>query len=161
LSNPSSTVVAELQEQLLARERDLDSREGSIITWEESLLVSGRALKEVSAGCDSSHAHMGATRCDYLAQVGTSSSRSERCKAHRRGLDERATLLGLQEMNLEVREEIAVEELERGLRHSDRCNLPTKLYKAHARANEIAGNRATEVEWLSRQLVQVADVLID
>jgi hypothetical protein len=49
LSNPSSTVVAELQEQLLARERELDSREGSIITWEESLLVSGRALKEVSA----------------------------------------------------------------------------------------------------------------
>jgi hypothetical protein len=64
-------------------------------------------------------------------------------------------------MNLEVHEEIAVEELERGLRHSDRCNLPAELYKAHARANEIASNRATEAEWLSRQLVRVADVLID
>jgi hypothetical protein len=67
LSNPSSTVVAELQEHLLARERELDSREGAIITWEESLLVSARALREVGARCDTSHAHMGATRRDYLA----------------------------------------------------------------------------------------------
>jgi hypothetical protein len=60
----SSTVVAELQKQLLARERELDSREGTIITWEESLLVSAHMLKEVSAGCDTSRAHMGDARRD-------------------------------------------------------------------------------------------------
>jgi hypothetical protein len=42
--------------------------------WEESLLVSAHALREVTAGCDASRAHMGAAQCDYLTQVGTSDS---------------------------------------------------------------------------------------
>jgi hypothetical protein len=52
-------VVAELQEQLPAREWELDSREGAIVMWEESLLVSARALREKSAVCDASRTHMG------------------------------------------------------------------------------------------------------
>jgi hypothetical protein len=55
-------------------------------------------------------------------------------------LDERAALLGLQEMDLEVHEVIVVEELERILRRSDRRDLPTELYKAHVQANEIVGD---------------------
>jgi hypothetical protein len=33
----ASMVAVELQEQLLFRERQLDSREGTIITWEDGL----------------------------------------------------------------------------------------------------------------------------
>jgi hypothetical protein len=36
LSVPSLEVLAELQEQLLARERQLDSHEGFVVVWEES-----------------------------------------------------------------------------------------------------------------------------
>jgi hypothetical protein len=48
-----------------------------------------------------------------------SSSQSEWHKALGRMLDEHTTLFGLQEMNLELREAILVEELERGLHPSD------------------------------------------
>jgi hypothetical protein len=64
-------------------------------------------------------------------------------------------------MDLEVHKAIMAEELERSLRCSDRCDLPAELYKAHARVNEIAVDRVTEAERLPRQLVWVADVLID
>jgi hypothetical protein len=37
-------VIVELQEQLLAQERELDSREGTIVTWEEGLIAFTRAL---------------------------------------------------------------------------------------------------------------------
>jgi hypothetical protein len=108
--------------------------------WEESLLLSASALREASAGCDTSHAHMGATRRDYLAQVGTSDSRSEWRKSLHQGLDECPTLLGLQEMDLEVHKVIVAEELECSLRHLDRSHLPIEMYRAHARANKIAGD---------------------
>jgi hypothetical protein len=64
-------------------------------------------------------------------------------------------------MDLEVREAIMAEELERGLRRSDGHDLPTELYKVRTRANKIASDRATEAEQLSRNLVWVADILID
>jgi hypothetical protein len=45
-----STVLDELQEQLLTRERELYSREGAIIAWENGLVASectlGRACME-------------------------------------------------------------------------------------------------------------------
>jgi hypothetical protein len=40
-------VATELQEQLLARERELDSREGAVATWEDGLVTSQRALERV------------------------------------------------------------------------------------------------------------------
>jgi hypothetical protein len=63
-------------------------------------------------------------------------------------------------MDVEMHEEIVVKELERGLHRSDGCDLPVKLHKAHAWANEIAGDQAAEAERLSRQLMWVASVLI-
>jgi hypothetical protein len=83
---------------------------------------------------------MGIARHDYLPQVGASSSLSEWCKALRRGLDERAALLGLQETYLEVCEVIMVVELDHDLHRSDGHNLPAELYKAHAWVNEIASD---------------------
>jgi hypothetical protein len=59
-SPPSPTVIVELQEQLLARERELDSREGAIIAWEESLMSFTRVLREVRVKRDASHARVDA-----------------------------------------------------------------------------------------------------
>jgi hypothetical protein len=126
-------VIAELQDQLLAQERELDSREGTIIMWEESLSTFARVLREACTGRDASHALGGTIRCDYLAQVSASSSQSKRHKALRRMLDERVILLGLQETDLGVREAILAEELEHGLRDPDGHDLPAELDKTRAR----------------------------
>jgi hypothetical protein len=47
-------LVAELQEHLLAQERELDSREGAIAMWEEALVAFERALGKVHMERDAS-----------------------------------------------------------------------------------------------------------
>jgi hypothetical protein len=42
--------------------------------WVESLMAFPHVLREARVGRDASCAHGGAVRCDYLAQVSTSSS---------------------------------------------------------------------------------------
>jgi hypothetical protein len=64
-------------------------------------------------------------------------------------------------MDLKVHEGIVAEELECILHHSGGHDLPMELYKARASVNKIVDDRATEVERLSRQLMQVAGILID
>jgi hypothetical protein len=56
VSSPSHAVVVELQEHLVARERELDSREGTIVAWEEGLAAFARMLGEVHAEHDASRA---------------------------------------------------------------------------------------------------------
>jgi hypothetical protein len=60
-----------------------------------------------------------------------------------------------------VREPILAEELERVLPHPDACDLPVKLDEIHVRVHRIADDRAAKAGKLSRQLIQVAGVLID
>jgi hypothetical protein len=76
-------------------------------------------------------------------------------------LDERASLLGRQEIDLEVCEAILAEELERGLRPSDGQDLSVELKKIRARVDRNVVDCATEAEGLSQQVVRVASVLID
>jgi hypothetical protein len=48
-------VAAELQEQLLDRERELDSREGAITAWEVGLVASQCTLERVFMERDAEH----------------------------------------------------------------------------------------------------------
>jgi hypothetical protein len=50
-------VTVELQGQLLVQERELNSHDGAIITWEEGLASFVHALEEVHAECDAICAH--------------------------------------------------------------------------------------------------------
>jgi hypothetical protein len=88
-------VIAELQEQLLAQERELDSREGAIITWEESLKAHARALGEANTERDASRARADTVWRDCSAQVSAFSSRSRWLNALSQTLEECAALLGL------------------------------------------------------------------
>jgi hypothetical protein len=88
-------VLAKLQEQHLARERELDSREGIVVAWEESLVAFACTLTEVHVGHDAIHVHMDAIWRHYLTQVSASNSPFDRHKALRRSLDERAAHLRL------------------------------------------------------------------
>jgi hypothetical protein len=65
----ASAIAVEFQEQLLARERELDSREGTLTTWENGLVASksalGRACMERNIEC----AQANAARSDYQARI--------------------------------------------------------------------------------------------
>jgi hypothetical protein len=52
----TSAVLDELQEKLLAQERELDSKEGSIIAWEDGMAASKHALGRPCMECDAEHA---------------------------------------------------------------------------------------------------------
>jgi hypothetical protein len=129
---------------------ELDSLEGTVVAWDESLTTFTRVLGEACMGHDASSTHAGATRRDYLTQASASSSQYEWHKALRWTLDERVTLLCLQEIDLRVCEVILADELEHGQRHHDGHDLPVELDDAHAQVHGIADDQATEAGWLSR-----------
>jgi hypothetical protein len=128
-------MIVELQEQLLARERELDNREGAIVAWGESLTVFARALGEVTTECDASRTRAAATLWDYSTQVSASSSQSERLKAFSQMLKECAALL-------EVRKAILVEELEHGLHPPDGQDPSAELDKVRVRVDRIVDDHA-------------------
>jgi hypothetical protein len=88
-------VTVELQGQLLARERELDSREGAIVMWEQGLAAFARVLGLVHAERDASHARADATQREIFTQARASSSRSEQLTDLGRTLEERQILLFL------------------------------------------------------------------
>jgi hypothetical protein len=118
-------------------------------------------LTEARAGHDAIRAHTDAIRHHYHTQVSASNSQSDWRIALHRSLNERAAHLGLQEMDLEVREAALAEELERGLRRPDGRDMPAELDEASAWVHRVANDRATKAECLSRQLAWVTRVLID
>jgi hypothetical protein len=76
-SSPSHAVAIELQEQLFARESELDNREGATVAWEEGLVAFVHALGEVHVEHEVSHAHANAVQWDFFSQARASSSRSK------------------------------------------------------------------------------------
>jgi hypothetical protein len=108
----------------------------------ESLTVFARALGEATTECDASRTRAAATLWDYSTQVSDSSSQSEQLKAFSQMLEERAALLGLQEMDLEVHKAILVEELEHGLHPPDGQDPSAELDKVRVRVDRIAYDHA-------------------
>jgi hypothetical protein len=53
----ASVVAVELQEKLLARERELDSREGAIALWDDGLAAFKHALGKAHTECDAGRVH--------------------------------------------------------------------------------------------------------
>jgi hypothetical protein len=60
-------VDVELQEKLLAQKRELDSREGAIVAWEEGMVAFARTLREVHAKHDTSRARADAVQWDFFS----------------------------------------------------------------------------------------------
>jgi hypothetical protein len=75
--SPSHTVTIELQGQLLARERELDSREGAMVMWEEGLAALACTLGEERTECDVCCVCADAIQWDFFAQACASSSMSK------------------------------------------------------------------------------------
>jgi hypothetical protein len=62
-------VVVELREQLLAQKRELDSREGAIMVWEDDPVASMCALGRVCVECDTKCDRAEIVRQDYQARI--------------------------------------------------------------------------------------------
>jgi hypothetical protein len=142
-------VIVELQEKLLAPKRELESREGTVIAWEERLTSFTHALREGSIECDTSHARAATTLRDYSAQVSASSSQSECLKAFSQRLVECMALLGLQETDPEVSKAILAEELEHGVHPPDGQDQLARLDKVRAHVDQITEDHVIEGEQLS------------
>jgi hypothetical protein len=110
-------------------------------------------LREVSAECDASHTRGDVVRWDFSTHVCASSSWFRQLIDLDRMLEERHTLLCLQEMDLEVWEAILADELEHNLHPHDGQGLTVELDKAQAHMDRIDGESATEAERLSRQVM--------
>jgi hypothetical protein len=103
-------------------------------------MVFAHVLREARLGRDTSRAHVGAIRHDYLTQVSASSSQSEWRKVLHQTLDEHAILLGLQETDLGLRKSILAEELEHSRRHPYGRDLPMELDEARTWVHRVADN---------------------
>jgi hypothetical protein len=64
-------------------------------------------------------------------------------------------------MDLEVREAILAEELERSLHPSHGWDLSAELDEAHTRMEGIDGQRAAEADRLSWQAMEISGFLVD
>jgi hypothetical protein len=93
--SPSHVVAVELQGSLLAQERELDSREGVVVMWEEGLAAFAHVLGEVRVERDASRACADAFQRDFFAQVRASSSRSKQLTDLGRTLEDHQILLCL------------------------------------------------------------------
>jgi hypothetical protein len=77
-----------LQEQLLARESKLNSREGAIAVWEDRLIGFECALGSVRTECDAKCVQAKAVQQDFLVRMRASSSMSKQLTNLNRMLEE-------------------------------------------------------------------------
>jgi hypothetical protein len=151
----------ELQERLLAQERELDSREGAIATWEDGLAAFKCSLGKVCTKCDAKRVWDEAIQQDFLARTHASSVRYKQLNNLRRTLEERQTFLCLQEMDLEVQEVILAKEQTCILHHFDGRDLSVELEEIHVHVDGIGGERAAEAGQLSHLVVEISNALVD
>jgi hypothetical protein len=142
-------VAIELQGQVLARERELDSREGIIAAWEDGLVAFEHALGKVHIKRNVSHVRAEAVQQDFSAQSCASSSRSKRLTDLNWTLEEHQILFCLQEADLEMQEAILVEEKAHSLHPPDGWDLLAELEETHVRVDEINDERAIKARQLS------------
>jgi hypothetical protein len=73
----ASAAAIKWLEQLLAQEKELDSREGAITTWEDGLVAFACALGDARMECDAKHVQAVAVQQYFLARTRASCSRSK------------------------------------------------------------------------------------
>jgi hypothetical protein len=152
-------VVVELQDQLLARERELDSQEGTIVTWEDGLVASECALGRACREHDAEHAQAEAARQDYLARSHAITSSSKHSINFNRMLEECQILLSLQEMDLEVWELKLVEEQACGLHSLVERDLSAELEELRMCA--VEDELTAEARDVSVLVAEASNALVD
>jgi hypothetical protein len=91
----ASTVAFELPKQLFAWVRELNSREGVLMAWEDVLAASECALGRACAECDTECDQADVVRQDYLARVHTFIASYRCCFDFNRVLEGRRFLISV------------------------------------------------------------------
>jgi hypothetical protein len=156
-----STVVVELWEQLLVRERESDEQENAFLAREHDVVEAECALGRMRMECGAVHEQVGAVQQDYQARVRTTTASQRRSLEFDRVLSGCQFILFMQETDLEHREEMWVEDQARGLCPPDGRNLSLELGKLHERVAKAEDDRAVEAEQLSRSIREIFDALVD
>jgi hypothetical protein len=157
----TSTAAVELQVQLLAREKELDSRKGAIAAWEDGLTAFVHALVGVCTKYDDRCVQAEVVQQDFLAQRTASSSWFKQLHHLSWMSGERQIFLCLQERDLEVQEVILVEQQACVLHPFDGQDLSMELEEIRVHVDGIASERAVEAEQLSQLVVGISNALVD
>jgi hypothetical protein len=105
-----SVMVAELQEQLLVWERELDSQENALMAWEDDLATTKHALGRVCMECNAECDQAEAIRQDYRSRMHASTTDCRYSLDFDRVLRGHQFILIVRETNLEWRMEKLAEE---------------------------------------------------
>jgi hypothetical protein len=110
---------------------------------------------------DAEHTRAEAIRQDYVARTHDFTASCRRSFSFDQILEERRTLLSVQDINLERREEKLMEEQAHGLRSFDGRELSVGLEELHLRLAMIEDERVTEAVRLSQLVIEISDAQVD
>jgi hypothetical protein len=146
-SSPSHVVAVELQGQLPAGERELDSREDDVVAREVSLVASECTLGRACAECDTDCDRAEAIHQDYQTRIRAFTAGYRHSFNFDWILEERRILPSLQEMDLERWENL--EEQARGHHSFDGMDLSVELEELCEHVAGVEREHATEAMTLS------------
>jgi hypothetical protein len=95
-------MMDELQVQILARERELDSREGAITTWEDGLAASQRTHGRPCMECNDEHAQAKVVWQNSLIRMHAFTFNSKHSINFNRMLEESQIFLSPHKIDLEL-----------------------------------------------------------
>jgi hypothetical protein len=156
-----STVVVELQGQLLVWERDPTRWEDTLMAREDDLASAERALGKAHMECDVERDWAEVVQQDNRARLRASTT------GHRGSLDfdhvlcERQFVLSVWETDLERREEKMAKEQTWGLYSFDGSDLSAEMEKLHEHVARVKDERTVEAVQLSWSIMEISDALVD
>jgi hypothetical protein len=144
----------------LLGERELDSREGAIVVWEDGLQAFEEILGKACMERDAEHTQAKVVQQDYFAWTCAFTSNSRYSINFNQMLEECQILLSLQEMDVEVWEAMLAEEQECGLHSFDGQDVSTELEEIHVCVARVEDECAAEVRKLSKLVMEISNSLV-
>jgi hypothetical protein len=120
-------VIAELQEELLVRERELSEWESALLARESGVVEGERDLRRAHMECDAIHDQVAYVQGNYLSRMRTFTADRRRSMVFDQVLSGRQFILSVQEADLKHREEGLIADQAWGFHPSVGRNLSFEL----------------------------------
>jgi hypothetical protein len=135
----TSTMVEELQEQLLAWEEELTQREEALAAREEKARIFEMALVKVSTDLDAEQAKTEATQKEYLDKMEGHTTCAKNSLGFDKMLGEKKVQLDGREQDLDLRKAVLVEAQSEGLNPRDSCEelMELVVFWRHLKEPEV------------------------
>jgi hypothetical protein len=153
-------MVAELQEQLLAWERELDGWEVALMAWEDGLAASECALRWAHMACDSERDQAKTVRQGYRARMCAHTPSCQCSFDFDRVLTGHMFILSVHEVDLEWWEEKLATEQAQGLYPFDGRDILVELEELREHMARVENEHDVEAVQLSRLVMEISDALV-